>query len=192
MAKGKTKQERAYELFCEGKTSSSPEVKALDLKASTRYSYYSRWQTEGKPSSPPSSSPLTGKKIKGGTPLSSGESIGSLSEIPEDKSKEKPEESKKEKSMEMDEPSGELKEGNEKLKEKIKDKPEVKGIPEVIAGQGIPVHISVSVKTLALYQIAASVQGDDLSLGDFVDVCVEDTFRVRGKDLGLIKLGGKK
>lgn len=53
MAERMTKKERAYQLFSEGKDSSSPGVKALGLKFSTRYSYCSTWPKEGGPLSAP-------------------------------------------------------------------------------------------------------------------------------------------
>lgn len=60
-----------------------------------------------------------------------------------------------------------------------------------VAGDSLRATVNISVKTLALYQIAASQQSDSLTLGDFIDTCVEDFFRVRGKDLGLIQFGGR-
>lgn len=38
-----SKKDKAFELFDEGKNPSSPEVKALKLKGSTKYNYYSEW-----------------------------------------------------------------------------------------------------------------------------------------------------
>ncbi len=37
------KKDKAFELFDEGKNPSSPEVKVLKLKGSTKYNYYSEW-----------------------------------------------------------------------------------------------------------------------------------------------------
>ena len=42
-----TKKEQAFALFSEGKTTSSPEVKAHKLKSQTRYNYYLEWQEGG-------------------------------------------------------------------------------------------------------------------------------------------------
>ena len=62
-------------------------------------------------------------------------------------------------------------------------------IPEEVVGRGIPFQVTLSVKTLAYYQIA-STMNPSLSLGDFLDDCVDDTFRGRGLSLGLIKTAG--
>lgn len=65
-------------------------------------------------------------------------------------------------------------------------------IPELVKGGGIPIKAEVSVKTLAYFQIAASIAGDNLSLGDFIDTVTEDFFRGRGQSLGLVKLNPEK
>ena len=39
-----SKKEEALELFSQGKRPSSPEVKALELSAKTRYNYYQEWK----------------------------------------------------------------------------------------------------------------------------------------------------
>jgi hypothetical protein len=62
-------------------------------------------------------------------------------------------------------------------------------IPEEIVGKGIPFKVTLSVRTIAYYQIAAAIN-PGLSLGDFIDQCVHDTFEGRGLSLGLVKLGG--
>ena len=64
MPKMKTRKDKAYKLFSEGKDASSPEIKALGLRATTRYSYYSRWKTEGEPLVAPGASLLPEKKAK--------------------------------------------------------------------------------------------------------------------------------
>lgn len=62
-------------------------------------------------------------------------------------------------------------------------------IPEEVIGKGIPFKVTLSVRTLAYYQIASTINSR-LSLGDFIDDCVQDTFEGRGLSLGLIKRGG--
>ncbi|MFC1846451.1 hypothetical protein ACFLYS_00120 [Chloroflexota bacterium] len=44
-----TKKAMAYQLFKEGKMSSSPEVRVLGLHKSTRCKYYRQWEADGKP-----------------------------------------------------------------------------------------------------------------------------------------------
>ena len=63
-------------------------------------------------------------------------------------------------------------------------------LPEEIVGKGIPVKVTLSISTLAYYQIA-STQYRSLTLGTFLDSCADDTFRGRGLSLGLVKEGGK-
>lgn len=161
---------KAFSLFDEGKTSSSPEVKALKLKGSTRYTYYDTWKKE-RGMSPNSKVTPAERKLKSKV-------INELEMVdlsPEDKKEELEE--------------GEVEEG-EKHEGKGDGK---KGPPIMVAGQGLTFAITISTKTLALYQIAASGQDGDLTLGDFIDTCVEDTYRGRGLDIGLVKLaaGGK-
>ena len=87
---------------------------------------------------------------------------------------------------------------NEVLAAKGKEgKPEEqeKKIATSIADDGIKCVVFLSLQTLTLFRIAASTQAQydngDLTLGDFLDTCAEDFFRVRGKKLGLISSGGK-
>lgn len=189
MAKRKTKKEKAYQLFNEGKDASSSEVKALGLKPSSRYSYYSRWCAEGQPIPLSEPSPLLSKEsqrkekvaVKARTPLPGGEALGAISEV----SEVKPREDKGE-SREEAEPKGtEVESKGDRVEVKKGDK----ALGSVI-GEGLWASVNISVKTLALYQLAASMQNDELTLGDFLDTCVEDTYRGRGMDLGLISLKG--
>ena len=62
-------------------------------------------------------------------------------------------------------------------------------IPQEVMGKGIPFEVTLSVKTVAYYQIASTID-PDLTMGDFIDHCVEDTFVGRGLTLGLVKIGG--
>lgn len=200
MGKAKvTRKDKAYKLFSEGYEPSSPEVKALGLSKSSRYSYYSKWKTEGQPA------PVIEEKSKGTekeakltvkakTGLPGGETIAPISEPFVEESKGREEEPS---------PTDEgIEEGEEKPKRAGKEGVEVpsdskKKIPTSIVGEGLRVTVSLSVQTLALYQIAANAQAqhdgeEELTMGDFLDTCAEDFFRVRGKKLGLIqKAGGK-
>lgn len=191
-----TGKESAYQLFNEGKAISSPEVKALGLKASTRYSYHTMWKKAGKPASAPgTASPVreAGKQeikspARGKTALLEGETIKAISEVAEKKSKKLDE-----KLREMDEPEEKSEEKSREAEDESKGvKDDMRKVPGSIVGEGLTATVHISVKTLALYQIAAQMQGDGLSLGDFLDACVEDTFRGRSKDLGIINLGGSE
>lgn len=63
-------------------------------------------------------------------------------------------------------------------------------IPEEVVGKGIPFKITLSVRTIAYYQIASTIN-PSLTLGDFIDHCVHDTFEGRGLSLGLVRIGGQ-
>jgi len=60
-----------------------------------------------------------------------------------------------------------------------------------VAGETLPFKVHLSVKTIALYEIAATEARDGLTLGKFLDTCARDYFVGRGMDLGLVELGGK-
>jgi len=63
----------------------------------------------------------------------------------------------------------------------------------LVPGQGLTFAVQISVKTLALYYFACTLQPNEpLTLGDFFDACAEDFFVGRGKDLGMVKLNGGK
>lgn len=171
MGKGRTAKEQAYRLFNEGKTASSPEVKVLGLKSSTRYSYHTMWEKAGRPASAPGTPPASEPKAKGKV-------ISELEMIAEP-------------TEELNEEEEEKEEGSE-LKQKPKARTDGKKYPAtLVAGQGLTFAVTISTKTLMLYQIAASQQGEELTLGDFVDVCVEDAYQGRGLDIGLITIGGR-
>lgn len=89
---------------------------------------------------------------------------------------------------------------NEGTEEKGKGKGEAehqeKKIATRVADDGIKCSVFLSLQTLALFKIAASTQAqhdgeEGLNLGDFLDTCAEDFFKVRGRKLGLISTGGK-
>lgn len=168
-----TKKEQAFALFAEGKTASSPEVAALRLKGNVKYNYYAQWLREG--GTPvPSSSPK-GEAKRGGGVISELEMIVEPEEVREDAGVGDEGEAKEGKGDEKPGKGGDGK----KLQRTM------------VAGQGLTFQITISTKTLQLYQIAASMDEGELTIGDFIDTCVEDFFRGRGFDLGLIKIGGK-
>lgn len=224
MTKKISKKARAFQLFTEGKDASSQEVKDLHLSGSARYTYYWEWNKLGRPSGPETLSPKpvnkadapSGKQIastKSKTNLPGGESLASivetgkpqqneklpeeLKETPEEETEDKVEEAEKLKA----EPGGEVEKPPKKVEGKAEkvEAPSGEGtqkIPTTILGEGLKVTVFLSIGTLALYQIASSVQAQhdgegELELGEFLDTCAADYFRVRGKILGLITAGGK-
>jgi len=150
-------------LFEEGKVPTDPEVKELGYKATTVHGYYSRWKSD--------KGEVT-KSTKLETPLSKGEIMGGIDET----KKSPPSEGKETEEAE------EAEEGEGKVPE----------VPSLVKGGGIAVKIELSIKTLAYYQLAATVAGNNLSLGDFLDDVTEDFFSGRGESLGLVKLNPKK
>ena len=64
-----TKKEEAFELFDEGKTALSPEVKDLKLKGGSRFNYYLEWQRNKggaiSTSAPSEEAKSLGKEAKG-------------------------------------------------------------------------------------------------------------------------------
>lgn len=192
-------KDKAFALFHTGKTASSPEVKALGLRASTRYHYHSEWKSLGKPKhypyKPKVSKPATGLHVTTG----SGERIGGIDETTHRfEAEETPiEESVEELPEELpaeEQPKDEAEEQEETKTEGrvlplvTGEKPKEGTISADVVGLGIPISINISIKTLALYQIATSASGNNLDIGDFLDDCVADFFRGRGLDLGLVKL----
>ena len=66
---------------------------------------------------------------------------------------------------------------------------EQQGIPERVLGNGIMVSVNLSIKTIAAYQIAHTMN-PKLSLGDYLDQVSEDFWQGRGQDLVMAKVGG--
>lgn len=198
-----SKKERAYQLFAAGYLPKSADVKALELKAKTVRNYYDLWKKAGRIVAPDGTEtsdafiPKGSKKtfseadlfIEPAAPESSqeGESVerepSSVAEIPISESSDD----------EGDE-AGEDKAANGKISNKGDgSSPAAKGrkLGTMVAGQGLQVAVTLSLKTLTLYQYAASLcTKEALTLGDFIDTCVEDYYKGRGLDLGIIKIGG--
>jgi len=202
-----SKKSKAYTLFSEGKQSSSPEVKALKLKLNTRYNYFSEWQRTGKPDHIPLRE-SKGTTVAGRTTLQGGEEIGGYVEpetpvkaeiatTDDTPPKETPKIVEDEEGIEAlgeaatPESEESLEEPPEGHKPKIElglDGNDKQSVSADVVGFGLPIRVQLSLKTLTLYQYAASRAEDDLTLGDFLDLVTTDYFQGRGRDLGLIEL----
>jgi len=185
MVKGNLKV-KAFHLFDKGKDASSPEVKALGLKPSTRYSYYSNWN-KGR-----GGEPEKRKKVN----LLGGESLGAYTPLISETGVEAEPEPGPE-PEEQNEPKGGKEVGVNVVAETPPILPlsvggdhERPSIPEKVVGAGLPVTVDLALKTLSFYEIARTID-PKLTLGDFLDDCVQDFFWGRGKDLGLLEIGGK-
>ena len=188
----KSKKAQAYQLFAKGFGPTSAEVKSLGLKGGTRSSYFYDWQKAGSPGSTDSSTeaeliPRAGKviiesDIQAGpsdeTPVNEEEPIDDESIIEDEGTEEQPQDTSEENQPETNGGSGSSTRSNGKK------------LATMVAGKGLTFAVTLSVKTIMLYQIAASTTSEELTLGDFIDACVEDTYRGRNLDLGLVKLGG--
>lgn len=162
-------KEKAFALFDKGFGRNDPEVKKLIKKAGTRYGYYKRW-CDGEGARRQNDVPTT--KVETIKPL---KDVGVAETLKEETLTPQEEEKQETEDIPPDETPHNGK------------KPKFDG---TVIGQGITITTTISVKTLALYQIAATSVGGELTMGDFIDTCVEDVYRGRGKDLGIINLGG--
>ena len=188
-----SKKEAAFALFDAGKTKTSAEVKALGLTSHTRANYFYEWK----------------KGREGKAPAAhGGETVGGINETKQKKAATPPKTERTQETTveESEEATPKPKAQDESIgtvtevvavkgKDGKPDGPERK-MATTIADDGIKCTVLLSLQTLALFRIAATTQaqfdgGGDLSLGDFLDTCAEDFFRVRGKKLGLISSGGK-
>ena len=214
-----SKKARAFELFSQGYVPLSPEVKDLGLHPSNRYKYFYEWEAAGKPTGiepRQSHSAMVSTKSLGGETIGSIDETkakpkndqGEKPKPPETLSQEEqepegveediePEEAKTEEPPIQKETIGgvsEAKPSRDKDEQPIKEKK----IATLVPDEGIKCIVFLSKQTLVLHSIAAATQaelaedGDGvLLLGDFLDTCAEDFFRVRGKKLGLISSGGQ-
>jgi len=207
-----TYTDQMFTLFTKGFLPTSPE--ARELCKSTKHmqsgihALFSLWKKLGKPDvypkKPPQESSLSNKTSAGEAVLPGGERVGGIDEVKHPAMPLKPEapplEAKEKKEELEGEPAGEEKTEAEKS-EGEKAKPGIElatkedtenTIPEKVVGEGLPIRVAISIKTLALYQYMRAKSGDSLELGDFIDDCVADVFKGRGFDLGLVKLEGGK
>lgn len=195
--KTESNRDKAFALFDKGHGASSKEVRDLGLKSTTRNTYMSDWRALR-------SGTVRTTRIVGKTTLPGGESVAGIKEKPEAvksaETKAEPivteaeeeEEGTEAKSIESrsKETVGIIKAagGNgegKTLKEKLSS----------VAGEGLIVQVSISTKSMLLYQVARTMQqgrGDELTLGDFIDDAIEDMFAGRGLELGLIQTNQKE
>ena len=202
--------EKLCQLFSQGVSAQDPRVAALVPRPGTRNMLHGAWKGWGKPEHyhprEKNAVPVGGHVTEAVLP--GGERVGGIDEVKHPATPLKPEappklEAKEEKESEEEleeEPEGEEKTEAEKP-EAEKAKPRIElatkedienTIPEKVVGEGLPIRVAVSIKTLALYQYMRAKSGDSLELGDFIDDCVADVFKGRGFDLGLVKLEGGK
>jgi hypothetical protein len=197
MSTAVSKKEKAYRLFAKGFGVSSPEVKALGLKGGTRYNYYRDWDNAGRPGAP--NSPVEDDLIPRGKKALSEADLTLKHDGDEQDATEEPDNenfseplkfiNEEETPPEEGEGEGQDVDDGEKSNGSKKDKA-LKRLPTMVAGQGLTIAVTLSLKTLTLYQYAASLNKEELALGDFIDTCVEDYYKGRGFDLGLVKIGG--
>lgn len=165
-ARDKVSKKLLVKLFEEGKVPTDPEVKELGYKSTTVHNYYLTWRSKGEVSVGETKLKVT-KVAKLETPLPGGESMSGI-----DETKLPPPSEGKEAEAGPEEGEG------------------VPELPRLVKGGGIEVKTELSVKTLAYYQLAATVAGNNLRLGDFLDYVTEDFFTGRGQSLGLVKIKG--
>lgn len=190
-----------YKLFAEGNRPDSDKVKALVPHAGARNLYYGTWKQSGKPKDYEQKSYERGKA----TETKEGIVTGFAGALPEPRGgNEQPvqtQETADKPQVEAEQPKGESDEEAPPDDHKEKSDNLIPAFGEVdnetfpglkIAGETLPFKVQLSVKTIALYEIAATEAGDSLSLGKFLDTCARDYFLGRGVDLGLVELGGSR
>lgn len=188
----KDARKKAFAFFDQGKMPADPEVKALGLTHPTRWSYFSDWQKESqKPgysaekideivetTSPPVIDEVSTRKGKKPALLidETKRGVHSVEEAETEETEIHSVQPETERKTDLVDGKG----------------TPIPMLPDFIAGQGISIRVEISAKSLHYYEIAATtatVAGDgNLSIGDFIDDCIEDFFRGRGQSLGLIKL----
>lgn len=169
-----SKKAKAFDLFDQGLRPGDPELKALGIAAKTRFNYFQLWKRLPSEAAQKIAEVTKVGKESGtrglATILPGGEWIAPISEV----------------AMKSTTDGGAINGETEKG-----ESSNVSPLAEIIHGFGLTVTVEISVKTLMLYQIAAARVDEPITLGEFFDDCVEDFYRGRGVDLGLIRIGGK-
>lgn len=195
--------EKLCQLFSQGVSAQDPRIAALVPRPGTRNLIHGAWKGWGKPEH---YHPREEKAVVTGghvteVILPGGERVGGIDEVKHPATPLKPETPLKSETNgegeDEGEGDGEGEEGETKAEAKpgfeLATKEDIEGtIPEKVVGEGLPIRVIISVKTLALYQYMRAKSGDNLELGDFIDDAVADVFKGRGLDLGLVKLEGGK
>ncbi len=197
----KSKRQQAFALFEQGFVPGSDEVKAIKgLKSNTRWTYYTQWRKiKGIKTVGQGTSAVTASTVEKVAPISEKPPPKPPTPPPTPEDGEAPAAGDREEKKEEEEDGFGLADGEEGApatgtEEKtaaVSERTPKGGEPQYksVAGQGLLIQAKISVKTMMLYEIAAGMTKDGpLLLGDFIDTCVEDTFRGRGKDLGLVEL----
>lgn len=186
--RGRERQQKLFDLFSSGFTIKSPEVKELQYRPASLRGYYRIWQKRGGIiPSPETPAPKTESNVAPPQPKTPAPKVSQRAKLPGGESIEGISDIESQVILETTPPDKPDKPDEEKPKEEKKE------IPTSIIGSGLTATVKISIKTLALYEIARNIYrnangGEDMALGDFLDICVEDTYRGRGKDLGLINL----
>ncbi len=186
-----------YKLFKAGNLPHSAKIKALLPKAGTRNLYFHNWKEAGKPNG---YERKAGVEAKEGVVTGGGGTLAEPSGVKQAEQTERTEETQEEETEETEEikqtkeeqeqPKGSAEKGMEPSPGEAGESETFAGLK--VAGETLPFKVHLSVKTIALYEIAATEANDGLSLGKFLDTCAHDYFLGRGVDLGLVELGGKK
>ena len=184
-----SRKQEAFKLFSQGFSYNDNEVKALGLTYDSRKGYYYEWLKGVKPgkiNAVPKGEGLAVKVItdhQAGGEVVSEEAPGVVSEeeSPPPPPPPPPPAKTEPQRTQLIPAFGEA------------EQEAFKGLK--VAGSTLPFRVDISVKTLSLYEIAATeaaVKGEALDMGKFIDTCAEDYFTGRGFDLGLIILKPEK
>lgn len=180
-------RDQLFKLFSEDNPPHSDKIKALVEKAGSRNLYYAMWKRMGKPDHVPEKGRI-GRPSAGEAQLDEGETVSGFDELAAQQV-EAPSKPKEPPEVEQKETTGEQAEEKSRIELGL-DETDKQSVSADVVGFGLPIRVQLSIKTLALYQYAASRSPDGLTLGDFLDDCCADYFKGRGVDLGLVSLEG--
>jgi len=187
-----------YKLLFAGNPPHSPKIKALLPKAGTRNLYFQNWKVAGKPNGYERKAETEGATeglVTGGRGVLPEPGVGQVqteqAEVKQTEAERTEEtEGTEEERAEQQEQQPKGDKGMEPSPGGADESETFAGLK--VAGETLPFKVHLSVKTIALYEIAATEARDGLTLGRFLDTCAHDYFLGRGVDLGLVELGGKE